>query len=147
MINNNNRRIGLIIYHVISAIVYLVFIPLSIYGYYAFFALELLRPDTLTGFSPNFTWLIVAIILDVIVCVLSIVECAITCCNCWGWYQTPQATQAPFVMMYPPTNYTSAPPTNAYPPANSFPAENVKDTSNINWSPNKGDTGIKNFSV
>ena len=145
MVNNNNRRICFIIYHVISVIVYLVCISLSIYGYYVFFALELLRPDKLTDFSPDFTWLIVAIILDVVVCVLSIVQCGITCCYCCGGNKTP-AAQAPVVMMYPTTNYTTATPANAYPPVNSYPTENVKDTSKLNWFPNKGETGKKNLS-
>jgi hypothetical protein len=144
MVNNNNRRICFIIYHVISVIIYLVCISLSIYGYYVFFALELFSSGY-TNFSPDFTWLIVAIILDVVVCILSIVQCGITCCYCCGGNKTP-AAQAPVVMMYPTTNYTTATPANAYPPVNSYPAENVKDTSKINWFPNKGETGKKNLS-
>ncbi len=47
----------------------------------------------------------------------SIIECALTCCNCCGRNKSPQTPGAvlypsPAVMMYPPTIYTTASPTN-----------------------------------
>jgi len=120
MINNNNRRIGLLIFHITCGVIYLVCIPLSIYGYYAF-------ATQFTLFRTDYTWLIVSIILDFLVCTLSIVECAISCCNCCGWYPTPQA---PVVMMYPPNgNYTSASSASVH------PAGNVQDPSKRDWLP------------
>jgi hypothetical protein len=117
MINNNNRRIGLIIFHVICGITYLVCIPLSIYGYYAFASTYSVYKSIYYNYSRNYIWLIVAIILDLIVLVLSIVECALTCCNCCGRnhaLQTPGAVlyPSPAVMMFPPTSVTTASPTN-----------------------------------
>ena len=134
MIANNNRRIGLLIFHITCGIFYLVCIPLSIYGYYAFSTSLSVYNVLSASYSVDYTWLIVSIILDFLVCTLSIVECAISCCNCCGWYQTPQATQAPVVMMYPPTNYTTAPSASVY------PAANAQDSSKRDWLPNRENT-------
>jgi hypothetical protein len=120
MINNNNRTSCLLTYHIICGIIYLICIPLSIYGYYAF-------ATSLSLGSPDFTWLIVCIILDILVCTLSIVECAISGRSCCGSNPTPQA---PVIMMYPPNvNYTSAPA------ASVPPAGNVQDPSKRDWLP------------
>ncbi len=84
--NNNNRSIGLIIFHVCCLIVYLVCISLSIYGYYAFFSslsVSSIVNTALNKPSINYTWLIVAIILDVFALALSITQCCVGCiCGC-----------------------------------------------------------------
>ena len=126
MINNNNRKTGLYIFHAICGIIYLVCVPLSIYGYYAYATSYSSYGLYYSSVDYDYTWLIVSLILDFIVIVLSIVECAISCCNCCGWYQTPQA---PVVMMYPPNgNYTSA-----------HPAGLVQDSSKRDWFPPNGE--------
>jgi phosphate/sulfate permease len=87
MINNNNSRsIGLIIFHVCCLIAYLVCISLSIYGYYAFFSsltVSNIVNTALNKATLDYTWLIVAIILDVFALALSITQCCVGCiCGC-----------------------------------------------------------------
>ncbi len=118
--NNNNRSIGLIVFHVICLITYLVCIPLSIYGYYTYFSslsLTNLVGSIVTGtVAQRFTWLYVAISLDVLVVVLSIVQCCVGCiCGCM--YSKNRSVQPIFVT---PTVAVSTIPQSTYnrPPAN-----------------------------
>ena len=117
--NNNNRSIGLIVFHVICLITYLVCIPLSIYGYYEYFSLlnvTNIVAGIVTGtLAKSLTWLYVAIVLDVFVVVLSIVQCCVGCiCGCM--YSKNRNVQPIFVT---PTVAVSTIPQSTYnrPPA------------------------------
>ena len=111
--DSKNHSIGLIVFHVFCLISYLVSISLSVYGYYAYFNL-------FTGFAgtgtvvSSFTWLIVAIVLDVFIFVLCITQCCVFCiCGCV--FLTNQSVQP--IVLTPTVVVNTNPSTNARPPA------------------------------